>query len=231
MKVYAVGIDVQMRRGCPIAVLRPDGSSAAAVWADGPEQARGELIQVLGEEEAEDVVIGIDAPRRPLPGPRAYYWSGSGRTWRPRGSEKGVGRHCEVVISAHGLARPQWTPVQGGAPAWMERGFRLYEALADLGQTCEVFPTASYNQLRERELRVEVELGGFGAGPKDMIDAYVAAVTAREYALGRGEAVGDGDGLGAIILPRPLESRIEEVLRWPGDADGPARGLQVARRK
>ena len=53
-------------------------------------------------------------------------------------------------------------------------------------------------------------------GPKDMLDAWVAAVTVREFVEGRGAEVGSGDVLGTIILPRPLpEPVIEEVLEWP----------------
>ena len=53
-------------------------------------------------------------------------------------------------------------------------------------------------------------------GPKDMLDSWVAAATVREFVEGRGTEVGGGDGLGTIILPRPLpEPVIDEVLRWP----------------
>lgn len=49
-----------------------------------------------------------------------------------------------------------------------------------------------------------------------MLDAWVAAATVREFHGGRGIEVGGGDGLGAIILPRPLpEPVIEEVICWP----------------
>ena len=53
-------------------------------------------------------------------------------------------------------------------------------------------------------------------GPKDMLDSWVAAATVREFIEGRGSEVGDGDGMGSIVLPRPLpEPVIKEVLRWP----------------
>jgi hypothetical protein len=49
-----------------------------------------------------------------------------------------------------------------------------------------------------------------------MLDAWVAAATVREFVNGRGTEVGGGDGLGVIILPRPLpEPVIKEVLEWP----------------
>ena len=54
-------------------------------------------------------------------------------------------------------------------------------------------------------------------GPKDMLDAWVAAATVREFVEGRGAEVGGGDGLGTIVLPRPIrEPAIDEVMRWPG---------------
>jgi hypothetical protein len=38
----------------------------------------------------------------------------------------------------------------------------------------------------------------------------------REYVAGRGTEVGGGDGMGTILLPRPLpEPVIDEVLTWP----------------
>jgi hypothetical protein len=49
-----------------------------------------------------------------------------------------------------------------------------------------------------------------------MLDAMVAASTVREFVEGRGVEVGGGDGLGTIILPRPLpDPVINEVLDWP----------------
>ena len=195
----------------------------AAVWADHPEAAGSQLGEILAREGVDParVAIGIDAPRPSLPQPRPYAWSGAARRWRCRGGEqRGHGRHCEVVISAHRLARPQWSPLAGEAPEWMQRGFQLYEALAHLGRTYEAFPTASYRQLQGSGIKAEIDLGTLCAGPKDMLDAYIAAVTVREYELGRGCAVGGGDGLGTIILPRPLQDPIEAVLDWPGDSEG-----------
>ena len=49
-----------------------------------------------------------------------------------------------------------------------------------------------------------------------MLDAFVAAATVREFVEGRGTEVGGRDGMGTIILPRPLpEPVIMEVLLWP----------------
>ena len=69
-----------------------------------------------------------------------------------------------------------------------------------------------------RDVAVTVDFAAFADGPKDVVDACVAAVTVREFEAGRGFAVGGGDGLGAIVLPRPPESGLDSaVLRWPGD--------------
>jgi len=101
----------------------------------------------------------------------------------------------------------------------MKLGFRLYEASEGLAKTHEVFHSASYNLLSGvSDVRVEIDFSACKPGPKDMFDAWAAAATAREFAQGRGAEVGDGDGLGTIILPRPLtEPVIKEVLNWPSN--------------
>ena len=49
-----------------------------------------------------------------------------------------------------------------------------------------------------------------------MLDALVAAATVKEFVNGRGTEIGGGDGLGTIIIPRPLSDPvIKEVLEWP----------------
>ncbi len=60
-----------------------------------------------------------------------------------------------------------------------------------------------------------ISLKGFARGVKDMIDAYVAAFTVHEYLAGRGVAVGGGDGMGEIILPRKLPTHPSILLEWP----------------
>lgn len=98
----------------------------------------------------------------------------------------------------------------------MQLGFALFASLVERVRVYEVFPSASYALLEGGSpLRIGVRLNEFAQGPKDMLDAYVAAATVREFVQGRGCAVGGGDGLGQIILPRPLPKPIEEVLRWP----------------
>ena len=132
-------------------------------------------------------------------------------------TQRGYGRHCEVVISAHRIANPQWTPLEAEAPEWMQLGFKLYSALEGLATVHEVFPSASYTLLQgNTDVRIDADFSACSPGPKDMLDAWVAAATVREFVEGRGAEVGGGDGLGTIVLPRPLpDPVIMEVLLWP----------------
>jgi len=100
----------------------------------------------------------------------------------------------------------------------MQYGFEIFEKIGAEYATYEVFPTASYNLFRDdTSAEITFRLGSLASGPKDMLDAYVAAVTLREFVQERGCEVGDGDGLGSIILPRPISTpiEIEAVMRWP----------------
>jgi len=67
-----------------------------------------------------------------------------------------------------------------------------------------------------KEVKLDIDFSNCLPGHKDVMDAFVASVTVREFTRGKGIEVGNGDGLGAIILPRPLpESLLPEVLTWP----------------
>jgi hypothetical protein len=68
----------------------------------------------------------------PLTSERKWFWSGAKRKWTYKKGQKGYGRHCEIVISAHKLANPQWTPLEQDAPTWMLLGFKLFSALEGL---------------------------------------------------------------------------------------------------
>ena len=121
------------------------------------------------------------------------------------------------MINAHRLANPQWTPLEQDAPEWMQLGFKFFSALEGHATVYEVFPTASYACLQSNcDVRGDTDFSECKPGPKDMLDAWVAAATVREFVAGRGTEVGGGDGLGTIILQRPLpEPVIKEVLEWP----------------
>jgi predicted nuclease with RNAse H fold len=164
------------------------------------------------------LAIGIDAPRIALNKPREFYWQGN--EWRKRRSaDKGRGRHCEVVLKALNIANPQWTPLANKAPPWMQLGFDLFEALQDSEFVFEVFPSASYFMLRDRKQpRVSIHFANFVYGPKDMLDACIAALTVHEYVNGRGCEVGGGDGMGTIVLPTELPvSHSHPALHWPDE--------------
>ena len=216
MSGVVIGIDVQAARGCPFAVL--DTANARIIgsgWMVGNNLTQSVRDLVT---RYPDAVFAIDAPRMPLQTPRSWYWR-NGRGWtRGNGAVKGKGRHCEVVIKAHGLANPQWTPLVGNAPDWMKHGFEIFDALKRRATTLEVFPSASYRMLDDvNDVRVNIPLAGFLNGPKDMLDAIVAAVTGVEYLAGRGQEVGGGDGLGTIVLPRRIAEPITDVMEWPAN--------------
>lgn len=212
MMDVVIGIDVQAARGCPYAVL-DESSRVDSGW-----KGTGDIGKSVQELSARypDALFAIDAPRMALPTPRAWFWRNK-RWGHATGNEVGNGRHCEVVIAAHRLANPQWTPLSEAAPEWMQHGFAIFETLDGRAQTLEVFPSASYRMLSDtKELRVDMPLSGFLPGPKDMLDAVVAALTGMEFLAGRGQEVGGGDGLGTIVLPRRIDKPIDAVLHWPG---------------
>lgn len=215
MTPFYVGIDIQVRRDCCFAVIDTDGTLIDSGWVSKPETGLTDLVKKL--TDSSQVEIGIDAPRIPLISKRQWYWNRNNRRWDIRNAQKGYGRHCEIVISAHRIANPQWTPVVGEAPEWMNLGFEFYSALEGISRVHEVFPTASYALLQgNTDVRINANFSACKPGPKDMLDAWVAAATVREFANGKGTEVGGGDGLGTIILPRPLpEPIIKEVLVWP----------------
>lgn len=126
------------------------------------------------------------------------------------------------MVAAFGLATPQWTPLKSGCPKWMEYGFALFDAVGDIATTDEVFPSATYRQVEaDPEARLTISLADLHLGPKDMLDAYLAAYTVRELGEGRGVEVGGGDGLGTIALARPLGIGPAGVLAWPTERPTP----------
>lgn len=218
------GIDVQQNRRCPYVVLEASSPRSkktprcvATGWLanDSERVLREELTAMLAEQGV--AAVGIDAPRQLLPSPR--WWKVAKGAWT-RSPKPLVGRHCEVVIASSRLANPQWTPLAGDVPGWMTLGFALFQAASELlgDRVYEVFPSAAYRQLAGSiDLRLELLCGDFSPGPKDLLDAGMAALTTLEHELGRGTAVGGGDGLGTIILPRPDVPVAEALLDWPDE--------------
>ena len=118
---------------------------------------------------------------------------------------------------ALGLANPQWTPSLEGSPDWMRLGYALFDSLGAVASAVhEVFPSASYTMWQNdtNSPKMTINVSHFQPGPKDMIDAAVAAMTVHEYQQGRGAAVGN-DGFGAIVLPKPISDAPVSLLRWP----------------
>ena len=218
MKSNFIGIDVQNRRNCSYAVINEEGVLVESGWlSEDPTKDAVDIVKRISSNG--HVEIGIDAPRMPLETKRTWFWSGATRRWSQNHNRNGYGRHCEVVLSAHRIANPQWTPTKAHAPEWMGLGFCIYKDLEGMARTHEVFPSASYTLLSGvSDVRVDIDFSACKPGPKDMLDAWVAAATVREFVGDRGAEVGDGDGLGTIILPRPIqEPVIDEVLQWPAD--------------
>jgi hypothetical protein len=212
--VHFIGIDVQIRRRCPFVVLDASGTAVESGWLPSSTDSASSLGDLVdGLRASGPVHVGIDAPRMPLPELRRVGFRG-GR-WGPL-QGRGLGRHCEVVVRSLGLANPQWTPLAGEAPPWMELGFALFRAAGSADRVVEVFPSATYRVLRS-PLRLTVDLSAFGPGPKDMLDAAAGAATVLALYRGAGCEVGGGDGLGTIALPRPLTEKeaASPVHRWP----------------
>ncbi|MEX2580546.1 MAG: hypothetical protein WD342_15915 [Verrucomicrobiales bacterium] len=223
MEQTFLGFDVQTRRKTAWMALNSGLHMIEAGWLEGDEHqeigaSAARVAMNLQKEHASTIIAGIDAPRSPLPSPREFYWSGKRDKWRPRRtSEVGNGRHCEVIVKAAGIANPQWTPIAGHCPEWMELGFALFQALEANGITThEVFPSASYQMLEgAHHAPIRLNFSAFRPGAKDMIDACVAAYTVLEFDQGRGCEIGD-DGLGSIVLPRPLPDTVSpELFRYP----------------
>ena len=214
---FYIGIDVHAVHDCPYAVLDGDSRLVDSGWVHVDELTlrAGEL----GDRFA-PAAYGIDAPRQPLAEPRRWYWTR--REWRPKQeSDKGIGRHCEVLLAAHNVATPQWTPLLSETPDWMMAGFKLFKSLQSHPHCYEVFPSASCALLKgDQSVRTDVTLAEFWPSRKDMLDAVLSAITVQEYLAGRGQAVGGGDGLGALILPRPIPKQNPVAFQWPDAVAG-----------
>ena len=216
---YFIGVDVQISRGCVIYVLGRQAEYINSGWATGGtiNEICDNLQDAVRQYPSDDIAIGIDAPRIPLKSPRQYYRDNKTNSWRKRGAgDKGKGRHCEVVIKSLGLGNPQWTSLLSDAPEWMRLGFTIFERFAFIDNVFEVFPSASYRMLiEEKGYEVGLNFAHFQHGPKDMLDACMAAFTVYEFINGRGSQVGGGDGLGTIVLPRKIREAGTGVMTWP----------------
>jgi predicted nuclease with RNAse H fold len=216
-----IGIDVQIQRPCAYFVLNEDLTEVESGWLDGEDTAAAcrslrKLVERQRSEGECGAAVGIDAPRRPLSAPRKYFWKGG--QWVERtAAERGYGRHCEVAVKALNIGNPQWTRPANESPQWMQLGFALFGCLADCEHVFEAYPAASLHLLQGRpQPQVTISFASFRPGPRDMLDACLAALTVRQFLHGLGSQVGGGDGLGTIILPAPLPVPPDHpVLHWP----------------
>lgn len=218
--MHYIGIDVQISRGCSYFVINEERYCVDSGWTskenhDDIASSLRTLAIKWSEGNKEDVAIGIDSPRMPLLRPRNYYWNGKVGWREKKQSDKGVGRHCEVVTKALNIANPQWTPIKGKCPEWMELGFMIFDTLKDFPGVYEVFPSASYTMFQGKDKpSVCVNFSNFLPGPKDMLDACVSAMTVYQFIHNKGSEVGGGDGYGTIILPGKV-SMLSAVHSWP----------------
>ena len=58
-------------------------------------------------------------------------------------------------------------------------------------------------------------LSGFLPGPKDMLDAVVAALTGKEFPAGRGQEIGGGDGWAPLCCRGQLPNRLPRYRTGP----------------
>lgn len=201
---FFAGIDVQVSRGCAYYVLDREKKWVAGGWIKEDIPAGFEkLFYQLCSGKNNRLAIGIDAPRMPLKKLRNRYFDKKQQCWELR-DKLSIGRECEVVINAYRIGNCQWTNTLEKSPEWMQLGFSIFEALAVFPFVYEVFPSASYRMLDDKNISYEINLNGFKHGVKDMLDASVAAITVMEYISNNGCEVGGGDGLGTIVLPRKI---------------------------
>ncbi len=207
--IFFMGVDVQIKRKCSFFILNKKLEQVDSGWLQGSQSSEicSHLFNIINnweENGAAHLAIGIDAPRIALSSPRQYFWIGR-EGIRKTSKEKGLGRHCEVVVKALNIGNPQWTPLKDKIPAWMQLGFNLFEHLKNRNHVFEVFPTAAYKLLENKKHpKVLISFNNFKDGPKDMLDACVSAFTVHQYLHGYGSEVGGGDRMGTIILPTSL---------------------------
>ena len=184
---YFMGIDVQTRRKCSYMVLNSKNICVFSGWLEGdPKNAFCEnLIQIIKDIEnngSGTIAIGIDSPRVPLAAPRQYFWNGIRNNWRNRReSDRGYGRHCEIILKSLNIANPQWTPTEGNCPNWMQIGFDLFSCLENSEGVFEVFPAASYSILKGQCRTIHPSNAGMSGLPSGWGNSQLpkAAVTMR----------------------------------------------------
>ena len=201
---FFAGIDVQINRGCCYYIINQNKRYVKSGWmTENIPQSFKKLFQELTNFNYEKIAIGIDAPRMPIKKPRQRYYDKIKNEWIIK-KKKSIGRECEVIINSFKIANCQWTNTLEKSPNWMKLGYKIYSELRIFPYVYEVFPSASYNLLKNENFSYELCLNEFVYGVKDMLDASVSAITVYEYLSGHGCEVGGADGLGTVILPRKI---------------------------
>ena len=100
MNRHFIGIDIQVSKKCCYAVIDDTGKLIDSGWFSNTDAEAVGLIKNLIDTPSQ-VGVGIDAPRRPLNFKCQWYWNKSTRQWKKRKTQKGYGRHSEVILSAH----------------------------------------------------------------------------------------------------------------------------------
>ena len=200
-----VGIDVSART-LYCAAIDPSGTllDRALLTADDADSLRDWC--------AGAAVVAIDAPERPTTAPHTDDPNLAPKFRAARCAEIELGRRCGIWVSWVAPGEPPF-------PAWMESGFRAFEALRGGPELLEVYPHAGFREVaggrrlankrsptgrRERiELLARAGVTGDGIAElsHDLIDALIAALTARDGAGGRARRVTCGHDGSAIWLP------------------------------
>jgi predicted nuclease with RNAse H fold len=197
------GIDVGARR-LHVVLLSQTAELEGSVFAATD-------LDSVANAVADARVIAIDAPQRPSNLPHACCVNLSPKFRRARCAEIALGRE-------HGIWVPWVSPASRPADPWIEVGFDLFERLSP--RSVEVYPHASFRILAGgRRLpkktspagaaaRIELlrsagvaAARGFETWSHDLLDAAVAAVTARDVADGSARRVSCGHDDSAIWLP------------------------------
>lgn len=163
--------------------------------------------------------IAIDAPSGPSTGPH-YHDEGLAPKFRlARCGEIALGREKGIWV-------PWATPVATAVtPAWMELGFRLYEALLATGhRPIEVYPYAGFRVLAARKLLPKTTVAGLRQRvtllqneelttehmelwSHDAVDAALGALVALQAHEGSARPVTCGHDESAIWLPQGPQMR------------------------
>lgn len=228
--MHYVGIDVASNRPCNLVIIDAELRFVEARWSSDRLAAATHLSRSYP-----DAIVAVDAPRRLNQGLMAEDAFREGLDVPPKPDKHRNCRVCEYQLSRRNV--PLYFTPHENPPAWMQVGFRWYEALVKAGYgdyplgevhgppcVIEYYPHASFVGLlggippdkatyEGRKARVELlrrlDSGcDFGVSTADMIDAMVGAVTAAR--LHHGLAVDYGEtteGLMTVAAELPDGAR------------------------